>query len=162
MPEDSEPIFVDTNVLIYANLALSPFHNAATDALYLLDAAGAQVWISRQVLREYLAGMTRPGALTGTISPADLVADIRSFSEHFFVAEDGPSVTDELIGLFIAVPMAGKQVHDANIVATLLANGIHRLLTHNVDDFKRFAKLIHIEPLALNEGIAESQTPPAK
>jgi predicted nucleic acid-binding protein len=162
MPGDPEPVFVDTNVLIYANLALSPFHAAATDALHLLNAAGAQVWISRQVLREYLAGMTRPGALTGTISTADLVADIRSFSEQFFVAEDGPGVTDELVGLFTAVPMAGKQVHDANIVATMLANGIHRLLTHNVDDFKRFAKLIHVVPLVLDVGSAESSTLPAK
>ena len=35
-------------------------------------------------------------------------------------------------------PTLGKQVHDANIVATMLAHGIDMLLTLNVDDFKRF------------------------
>ena len=46
-----------------------------------------------------------------------------------------------------AVPTAGKQVHDANIVATMLAHGIPRLLTHNVTDFTRFAAIIAVEPL---------------
>jgi predicted nucleic acid-binding protein len=36
-------------------------------------------------------------------------------------------------------------VHDANIVATMLANGIARLLTFNVTDFRRFADLVAVE-----------------
>ena len=36
----------------------------------------------------------------------------------------------------------GKQVHDANIVATMLAHGETRLLTFNQADFRRFAGLI--------------------
>ena len=39
--------------------------------------------------------------------------------------------------------MGGKQVHDANIVATMLAYGERRLLTFNIRDFRRFAA--HIE-----------------
>ncbi len=44
-------------------------------------------------------------------------------------------------------PTAGKQVHDANIVATMLAYGIPTLLTQNVDDMRRFAGKIAIVPL---------------
>ena len=73
MATGSDPIFVDTNVLIYANLALSPFHSAAVATLQALAADGAQIWISCQVLREYLASMTRPGTLTGAVPAADLV-----------------------------------------------------------------------------------------
>ncbi len=40
--------------------------------------------------------------------------------------------------------MGGKQVHDANIAATMLAHGITRLLTFNVADFQRFAGLIEL------------------
>lgn len=36
----------------------------------------------------------------------------------------------------------GKQVHDANIVATMLAHGEARLLTFNAADFRRFVPLI--------------------
>lgn len=43
--------------------------------------------------------------------------------------------------------MSGKQIHDANIVATMIAYRIEYLLTHNVVDFERFTSLIHILPL---------------
>ena len=41
----------------------------------------------------------------------------------------------------------GRQVHDANIVATMPDCGVRRLLTFNVMDFQRFALLIEIDPL---------------
>jgi predicted nucleic acid-binding protein len=60
---DRSPVFLDTNVLVYASLALSPFHAAATERLAALEGDGVDLWVSRQVLREYLAAMTRPGTL---------------------------------------------------------------------------------------------------
>jgi predicted nucleic acid-binding protein len=38
----------------------------------------------------------------------------------------------------------GRQVHDANVVATILAHGELRLLTFNEADFRRFAGLIEV------------------
>jgi predicted nucleic acid-binding protein len=52
---------------------------------------------------------------------------------------------ERLLSLLATHPVAGRQVHDANIVATMLANGITRLLTFNIADFRRFAGLIAIE-----------------
>ena len=40
-----------------------------------------------------------------------------------------------------------KQVHDANIVATMQVYGIDQLLTHNVADFARFQPRIAVLPL---------------
>jgi hypothetical protein len=42
---------------------------------------------------------------------------------------------------------AGRQMHDANIVATMLAHGEHRILTFNGADFRRFARLIEVVAL---------------
>ena len=39
---------------------------------------------------------------------------------------------------------SGKQVHDANIVATMLAHGEARLLTFNAADFRRFDSVIEV------------------
>ena len=39
----------------------------------------------------------------------------------------------------------GKQVHDANIVATMLAFDVPRLITYNGADFQRFAGLITVD-----------------
>jgi hypothetical protein len=49
-------------------------------------------------------------------------------------AGNGP-VFRELLTLLRAGLASGKQVHDANVVATCVAYGIPRLLTHNVAGF---------------------------
>ena len=45
------------------------------------------------------------------------------------------------------VKIVGKQVHDANIVATMQAYQIPYLLTANIGDFNRFSTLITLLPL---------------
>ena len=45
------------------------------------------------------------------------------------------------------VPVAGKQIHDANIAATMLAHGERRLLTLNVKDFRRYGERIELVDL---------------
>jgi predicted nucleic acid-binding protein len=44
------------------------------------------------------------------------------------------------------ITAAGRQVHDTNIVATMLEHGIYRLLTFNAADFRRFAGIIALKP----------------
>lgn len=143
----ADPHFIDTNILVYAQLTLSPWHGTAVTKLQDLESAGAQLWISRQVIREFLAAMTAPGVLTGTIPAAALVKDIGDFSSRFPIAEDGPGVTNNLLNLLATIPMGGKQIHDANIVATMLVYNIPKLLTHNTKDFARFASFITVVPL---------------
>jgi hypothetical protein len=45
---------------------------------------------------------------------------------------------EKLLMLVRQVEVGGKHIHDANIVATMLAQNITHLLTHNVADFRRF------------------------
>lgn len=54
------PVFVDTNVLVYAAVEDSPFHHLAIRSMEPIFAASTPVWISRQVIREFIAIMTRP------------------------------------------------------------------------------------------------------
>ncbi|HEY9820657.1 MAG TPA: type II toxin-antitoxin system VapC family toxin [Candidatus Sericytochromatia bacterium] len=142
--------FVDTNILVYASIPESPFHLVALNAIQALEQAGTELWISRQVLREYLATLTRPQAFTEPISIASLLSEIRFFVNRFRVAEDSPQVTERLLRLMEQVPVGGRQVHDANIVATMQAYGIDQLLTHNIADFNRFSELITVLPLVEN------------
>jgi predicted nucleic acid-binding protein len=142
-----QAVWIDTNVLVYANLALSPFHQAALEQLETLDQQGSELWLSRQTLREYLAVLTKPQVLTAPIPVTALATDVRYFSTRFLVGEDGPQVTENLLDLLTRFPTGGRQVHDANIVATMLRYGVTDLLTHNVKDFVRFASVINILPL---------------
>lgn len=135
--------FIDTNALVYADQAHSKFHQPARAALGRLEQEDAELWISRQVLREYLATVTRPGPTGVPAMTRAAAADaVDGFVGAYRIAEDGPQTTARLLDLVRAVPIGGKQVHDANIVATMLAHGITRLLTFNVADFQRFAGLI--------------------
>ena len=60
------------------------------------------------------------------------------------MADDGADATDQLPDPVRRVPMGGKQVRDANIVATMLACGSKRLLTFDVADLRRFADWIEL------------------
>lgn len=77
----------------------------------------------------------------------DAIADVHEFRAAFNVIDDSPDVFDRLLRLLAAHPGAGKQVHDANLVATMLSYGISRLLTFNAADFRRFGTLIEVVTL---------------
>jgi predicted nucleic acid-binding protein len=147
---DGNAIFVDTNVLVYASVANAPLHAIAQQTLQSLNAADVNLWISRQVLREYLATLSRPQTYTNPLPVLTLVADIEYFQNQFLVAEDSTQVTQNLLTLVQQVAVAGKQIHDANIVATMQAHNISQLLTHNISDFNRFAHLITLLRLEEN------------
>jgi predicted nucleic acid-binding protein len=144
----AEPVFVDTNVLIYATRLLAAQHAAAQAALARLEGEGSVLWVSPQVLREYLAVVTRPQATSPALAMTSAIADVQRFRTAFEVTEEQPGVLDRLLDLLAVQRGGGRQVHDANIVATMLEYGIHRLLTFNTADFRRFARIIDIEPIS--------------
>jgi hypothetical protein len=76
-----------------------------------------------------------------------LMTEVRHFTVRFRVADEGSLVTERLLALLADVSVGGKQVHEANIVATMQVYGIRHLLTHNVDDFTRFAAFVTVVPL---------------
>src|SRR3954451_19023446 len=137
--------FVDTNVLVYAAAVGAPLRNRARASL-AQTASGehARPSVSRQVLREYIAAVTRPQAWGQPLSLAIAIDDASIFADQFAVLEDIPLVWQHLVGLGKAYPFGERQVHDANIVATMLAYGERRLLTFNEADFRRFVPLIEI------------------
>jgi predicted nucleic acid-binding protein len=114
--------FIDTNVLVYAAADGAPLLDRARAALARAAADGA-VTISRQVLREYLSVMTRQQIWGKPLTLAQAIADTAAFVRQFTVLEDGPLVWDRLVMLSRRYSFAGRQVHDANIVATMLAHG---------------------------------------
>ncbi len=67
---------------------------------------------------------------------------IRYFETRFSIADDNAAVTERLLHLLENVSVGGKQIHDANIVATMQVYGIQRLLTLNTADFTRFSSFI--------------------
>lgn len=55
-----------------------------------------------------------------------------------YVTDETSATTVTLLKLINDYSVSGKQVHDANIVASMLANDVDTLLTLNAADFKRY------------------------
>ncbi len=137
-------MFVDTNVLVKARILEAPDHQRARDSLESVLGGPEPLRISRQVLREYLAVVTRPQTWPVAIARKDALDDVVRLAATFEVLEDGPVVTDWLFSLCREVPGGGRQIHDANIVATMLAYEERRLLTFNAVDFRRYGNRIEL------------------
>ena len=135
-------MFIDTNVIVQSRNAKAPDY---LKARALLERAASEVnplRISRQVLREYLAVVTRPQSWAAPLPLAVALDDVDRMSDEFEILEDGPVVTEALVALCREVPVGGRQIHDANIVATMLAHGERLLLTFNTADFRRYGDRI--------------------
>ena len=147
MNGDVDSVFLDTNVLVYANVSESPLHQVALNTIQTYYDAGAELWISWQILREFMAVLTRPQAFASPRPVSTIIERVRFFETHFSIAEDRSLVMERLLTLMEQIPIGGSQVHDANIVATMQVHGIRHLLTHNISDFDRFSGVIMVLPL---------------
>jgi predicted nucleic acid-binding protein len=132
---------------VYASFPGAPFHAAARTWLSGLESKGAVLWTSRQVLREFLAVTTRPGVVVPPPTVSALPHSVRQFERTFQIADEDSAVTASLLDLFGSRIIRVKQVHDANIVATMRRYGIQWLLTHNTSDFTRYKREIDVLPL---------------
>ena len=137
-------MFVDTNILVNARIIEAPDHDIARERLERAFEGPEPLRISRQVVREFLAVVTRPQAWPITIRREEALDAANSLIDTFEVFEDGPAVTEILVALCREIPSGGRQIHDANIVATMLAYGERRLLTFNTADFRRYGDRIEL------------------
>lgn len=141
----ADRLVVDTNVLLAASDTGRAEYARAREVLDEWPAQGTTLYTSGQVLREYLAVATRAEAENGLgLSRGDAVANVRALRGRLRLLEENEKVTERLLGLVDAVACTGKQVHDANVVATMLVHGIDTLATSNVDDFARFDRQVTV------------------
>jgi predicted nucleic acid-binding protein len=141
-------IMLDTNVLLAATDEGRAEHGDALTILNEWPAGDTTLCTSGQILREYLAVATRPAEQNGLgLKPADAVSNARAIRMRTaFLAEDA-KVADRLLGLLADVECDGKQVHDANVIATMLAHGVGTIVTMNVEDFSRFERYVSLVKL---------------
>jgi predicted nucleic acid-binding protein len=131
-------LFVDTNVLLAATDPQRERHAAARA---FLESGGANLFASPQVMREYLAVATRPPAANGLgLTAHQALENVAEFSKTLSLVFGSAAAWDKLREL-LGGPGApvGKRVHDANIAATAIANGLSVIATFNAPDFAGLA-----------------------
>jgi predicted nucleic acid-binding protein len=138
-------VMLDTNVLLAATDEGRPAHRAALTVLNDWAAANAGLCTSGQVLREYLTVSTRPAERNGLgLKLPDALANVRAIRERTTLLAEDARVADRLLSLLADVVCLGKQVHDANVVATMLVHGVGTVVTMNLADFARFERHISV------------------
>jgi predicted nucleic acid-binding protein len=141
----ADRVLLDTNVLLAATDRRRREHTRALASLDEWPGIGTVLYSSSQIFREYLSVSTRPIENNGLgLSQQDALVNVRAFRGRLRVLEENSRVFEALLSLLDATPCSGKQVHDANLVATALAHGIEAIVTVNVDDFARFDEHVRV------------------
>jgi toxin-antitoxin system PIN domain toxin len=141
-------ILIDANLLVYAIDADSPQHARAKswlEATLSSDTHVGLVWI---VILAFLRITTRSGILLNPLRPSAALAFVASWLEQAFVRPIGPGDNHSPIlrNLLEASGTAGNLTSDAHLAALALEHGCTIASADN--DFKRFAGITHINPLA--------------
>lgn len=138
-------VVVDTNILLSATDRSRVQHEAART---FLREDPRDLHLTPQVAREYLAVATRPAGLNGLgLAPEAAVANVRELLRSLGMLHEGTASTAHLLRLVADGAGAGRQVHDATLVAVALAHGAAAVVTDDTSHFARFADHIRIERL---------------
>ena len=143
MTTAGEILFADTNVFLSATDRSREHHAEARELLQAAREGKAILAVSGQIIREYLVVATRPVEVNGLgLDAEDALKNIDVFTRPpFLFCEESEKVARRLRELVQTHRLTGKRVHDGNIVATMLAEGIDRLITENVGDFASFKEI---------------------
>ena len=138
-------VMLDTNVLLAATDEGRAEHHDALKVLNDWAAMHTELCTSGQVLREYLSVATRPRVQNGLgLNTPDALGNVRAIRARSTLLAEDSKVADRLLGLLADVECRGKQVHDANLVATMLVHGIGTVVTMNLEDFARFEQHVSL------------------
>lgn len=141
----AERVFLDTNVLLAATDPGRAEHASALRVFNDWPAGGTTLFASGQVLGEYLVVATRPVKANGLgLTRQEALGNVQAFLGRVHLLDEDVETCERLLELMRTVDVSGKQVHDANIVATMQRGGVRALLTRNRDDFERFGHLVEL------------------
>jgi predicted nucleic acid-binding protein len=103
-----------------------------------------------QNLVEFWNVCTRPVLSNGSgLSTSETEDRAKLIEAGFRFLPDGERVHSEWSRLVVEHSVAGVQVHDARLVASMLIHGIEHILTLNDRDFGRYSRISAVHPRQL-------------
>lgn len=140
-------VFVDTNILLRSVQPTHPMHEAAVNAIAALIQDGETLVITPQIFAEFWNAATRPVDRNGMgLSHSEAHQEIVRLERFLSMLPESIDVYAEWKRLVLAHNVAGVRAHDARIVAAMNVYGVRRILTFNVDDFRRYEGIETIQP----------------
>lgn len=140
-------VLLDTNILLRMSNKLHPMYVAARDAVSILESNGFDLVIVPQVIYEYWVVATRPVSVNGLgLTCPEAEIDIEAWTALFRTYLDERGIFRNWSTLVRGYAIAGKQAHDARLVAAMQRHGITGILTFNVADFSSFSPITALSP----------------
>ena len=144
-----EIAFIDTNILVYALDTESPFHLKAINFVNRTARGELEIGISPQVVGELYATITNPRKASHPLPPNEAIAAITSIWEaeniqRIFPKQQTLELTLDLVKHY---QLKSMDFFDAQIVATMLDNGVTTIYTVNEQDFAIFKEIKALNPL---------------
>ena len=140
---------VDTNVLLRFSRLENPRYQISRDAVHKLEADGHQLQTTLQNFAEFWNVSTRPTERNGFgRTPVETDELLQDLEKAFSLLPDSDDVYREWRRLVVKYNVAGVQVHDARLAASMIAHNVTRILTFNVTDFERYAseRIVAVDP----------------
>lgn len=141
-------IAFDTNILIHAHRAESPFHQAAFAAVKRA-AEGTAPWaITWSNLHEFLAIVTHAKIFKQPTPTEQALAQVQAWrdSPSLVVLGEEESYWSILTAIVMRGQVSGPRIHDARVAALCLLHQVEVLYTAD-RDFSRFPNLKTANPL---------------
>jgi toxin-antitoxin system PIN domain toxin len=141
-------IAVDTNILVYAHIASSPWNERAYAALAELAESGFAWAIPWHCLHEFYAIVTHPKIYKPATGHRDALDQLDKWLEAptLTLLPEGAGTWPLLRQLLAAAKVIGPAVYDARIAAVCLEHGVTELWSAD-RDFSRFPSLRIRNPL---------------
>lgn len=140
------PVLTDTNVFLRLLQPHHPHCQAAERALDVLRLRNEILNVTSQNLVEVWAAATRPLDENGLgLSAEQAAAELDQIKRLWVLLPEVP-LHGEWERLVKAYRVAGKNTHDARLVAAMHMHGIEKILTFNIRDFVRFEDITVIDP----------------
>lgn len=140
-------VLVDTNILLRLLNPTDPEYATVRSAVDALVTRGDQLCFVSQNLAEFWNVCTRPADKNGLgLTGAETDARAKLIESKFLLLPETDRVHAEWRRLVVACSVAGVQVHDARLVAAMLAHGVPQLLTLNDRDFGRYSGISAVHP----------------
>lgn len=150
-----ERLFCDTNVFLSAVDRKRRLHAQALHVLNALPNRGVALCVSGQIVREFLVVCTRPVDVHGLGLPQrEALRNAEAIIERSTILDENRNVPVRLLDIVRTATCGDRQIHDANVVATMHEHGLTRLVTGNPSDFRRFEGIDVVDLAALSMGDA--------
>lgn len=135
-------ILVDTGILLRLAILNEPDHPETLKAVRFLKVRGDRLVSLAQNAAEFWNVCTRPASTTGKggygFSITDTQQKLDILEQLIEFRANSQAGYEEWKRLIVTHRVSGVQVHDTNLVAAMIAQGITHIVTFNKKDFKRF------------------------